>query len=117
MPTLRVTAPLVLVRDERGRTVHVYENGVIEAPDADHAAYLLSQGMAVLADGTRHMPVAPHPGEPDGAEASDGDPDAGFPRPPHVAAKERWVDYAVAQGFSEAEATAMTKAQLISTLS
>jgi hypothetical protein len=117
MTALRVTAPLVLVRGEQGRIYHCYENTVIDVADADHAAYLLEQGMVVSVDGTRPTPARPQPREPEGAEVNDGDPVVDRPRPPHVAAKELWIDYAVAQGFDAAEAAAMTKAQLIAALS
>ena len=117
MTSLRVIAPLVLVRDEQGRVHHCYENTVIDAVDADHAAYLLAQGMVVAADDTRPNPVVADRVEPERAEVGGGDPAVDHPRPPHVAAKERWVGYAVSQGFDAAEAEAMTKAQLIAALS
>lgn len=117
MPSLRVIAPLVLARDERGRIHHWYENTVVDVADASHAAYLLEQGMVVHADGTRPIPVVSHPESPEVAEVNGGDPVVDRPRPPHVAAKERWIDYAVSQGFDGAEASAMTKAQLIAALS
>lgn len=117
MTALRVIAPLVLVRDERGRIHHCYENTVVDVLDADHAAYLLEQGMVVHADGTRTNPVVSQPEAPEVAEVNDGDPVVDRPRPPHVAAKERWIDYAVSQGFDAAEAESMTKAQLIAALS
>jgi hypothetical protein len=116
MTALRVIAPLVLVRDEQGRIHHCYENAVIDAIDADHADYLLAQGMVVAVDDTRQPPVAADRGEPDQVEVGGGDPAVDRPRPPHVAAKERWIDYAVTQGFSADEASAMTKAQLIAAL-
>lgn len=118
MPSLRVIAPLVLVRDEQGRIHHCYENTVIDVADADHAAYLIEQGMVVHADGTRTINPAPQPNwAPEAAEVNGGDPVVDRPRPPHVAAKERWIDYAVLQGFDAAEAASMTKAQLIAALS
>lgn len=117
MPSLRVIAPLVLVRDERGRIHHCYENTVVDVLDANHAAYLLELGMVVHADGARPVPVVSHPEAPEVAEVNDGDPVVDHPRPPHVAAKDRWIDYAVSQGFDRAEASAMTKAQLIAALS
>lgn len=119
MTALRVTAPLVLVRDERGCTNHCYENAVVDVLDADHAAYLLMQGMAVPADGTRPTPATPHHGDAGrcGAKVNGGDPAVDLPRPPHVAPKDAWIEYAVAQGFDVQEASAMTKAQLVAALS
>jgi hypothetical protein len=117
MPSLRVIAPLVLVRGEQGRIHHCYENAVIDVIDADHATYLLEQGMVVAVDGTRQTPVTADRGEPDQVEVGGGDPAVDHPRPPHVAAKERWIDYAVSQGFDASEAAEMTKAQLIAALS
>jgi hypothetical protein len=112
-----VIAPLVLVRDEQGRIHHCYEHAVIDAIDADHATYLLEQDMVVAVDGTRQTPVTADRGEPDQVEVGGGDPAVDHPRPPHVAAKERWIDYAVSQGFDASEAAEMTKAQLIAALS
>lgn len=109
----RVLAPLVLVRDEAGRTHHMYEGAVVDFIDADHATYLCDNGM--LAGDT------PSVGADDGgkvvAEVNDGDPGVDLPRPPHVAAKARWVDFAVDQGFAREEAESMTKEKLISALS
>lgn len=114
----RVLAPLVLVRDEEGRTHHCYEGAVVDI-DADHAEYLLASGM-VEAEGTPSpVPVGLVDARSDGGEEVEtSDPGIDLPpRPPHVAAKARWIDYAVATGMDRVEAESMTKERLISTLS
>jgi hypothetical protein len=108
MPAYRVSAPLVLVRDEEGRTHHCYEGSVVDVVDAAHAHYLLGSGMVRSVE-------APEPHAVD-ARTAVSDPDERAARPPHVAAKALWVDYAVLQGFDRAEAESMTKEQLVSTL-
>ncbi len=120
----RVVAPLVLVRDELGRTHHLYEGAVVDVSDTDHASYLVREGMVVA---ERPVPMAAVESQPaigseptdDGVdvESGDGDPDAALPsRPPHIAAKARWVDFAVSQGFDRDEAESMSKQALIATL-
>lgn len=111
---LRVLAPLVLARDEKGRTHHLYEGAVVDFIDASHAAYLLKNGMVAASGSGQPSPVVA--GDEVVAAVSDGDPDADLPRPPHIAAKARWVDYAVSQGFSRDEAESMTKEKLIATV-
>lgn len=111
MPVYRVTAPLVLVRDEQGRVKHCYEGAVIDVVDADHAAYLLTQGM-VAVESVEVPVVVPHGGVVD-VDAGSGDPAVEGSRPPHIAAKARWVEYAVSCGFDRDEAEAMTKQALI----
>lgn len=117
----RVVAPLVLVRDERGRTHHCYEGAVVDVVDADHAAYLVAQGMLAVEG---HSAAAPaddrsEVGGGSGDPVEVGDPDSGepVPRPPHVAAKAKWVDFAVSQGFSRDDAESMSKQALIAALS
>lgn len=112
----RVTAPLVLVRDEDGKTHHLYEGTVVDFIDAGHAAYLLEQGM-LAADGTSSGAASSAEARTVDAEVNDSDPDVDSPRPPHVAAKAKWVDYAVDQGFDRDEAEAMSKEKLIAALS
>lgn len=106
MPAYRVSAPLVLVRDEEGRTHHCYEGSVVDVVDAAHAHYLLGSGMVRSVEAPDHVVDA---------RTNVSDPD-GAARPPHVAAKALWIDYAVMQGFDRAEAESMTKDQLVTTL-
>lgn len=118
----RVIAPLVLVRDELGRTHHLYEGAVVDVMDTDHAAYLLAEGMMAVDGPTADVAVpAVSPSADDDldvdVESSDGDPDAALPsRPPHVAPKASWVDFAVASGFDRTEAESMSKQALIASL-
>lgn len=112
----RVNAPLVLVRDEAGKTHHCYFGSVVDFVDADHAAYLLETGMLV-ADDTPSGAAKSVPVRAEDAGVNDSDPVVDLPRPPHVAAKALWIDYAVSQGFGRDEAEAMTKENLIATLS
>lgn len=112
----RVLAPLVLVRDEKGKTHHCYEGAVVDFIDAGHVAYLLENGM-LAADGTPSGAASGAQARTEDAEIDSGDPVVNLPRPPHVAAKAKWVDYAVSQGFSRDEAESMTKENLIATFS
>lgn len=107
MTALTVTAPLVLVRDERGRTLHAYRGAVVDVVDADHARYLIAEGMASAVE-----PVERVVGHADTAV----EVGVGVSRPPHVAPKARWVDFAVEHGFDRVEAESMSKAALISAL-
>jgi hypothetical protein len=110
MPAYRVSAPLVLVRDEEGRTHHCYEGSVVDVVDSGHAYYLLKSGMVSDVN-------APEPSHAVDTHTTVSDPDQRVARPPHVAAKAVWVDYAVVQGFDRVEAESMTKEQLVTTLS
>lgn len=112
--TYVVTAPLVVVFDPDGRAHHCYEGSTVEIGDANHAAYLLAEGLIVVAGQRSGKPTD------DGAvgdTATDPNHDEpGSDKPPFVAAKAKWIDYAVSQGFARDEAEAMTKDQLISAL-
>lgn len=117
----RVIAPLVLVRDELGRTHHLYEGAVVDVMDTGHAAYMLAEGMLVVDGPTADVAVLAANSVGDeldvDAESSDGDPDAALPsRPPHVAPKASWVDFAVASGLDRTEAESMSKQALIALL-
>lgn len=116
----RVVAPLVLVRDELGRTHHAYEGSVVDI-NVNHATYLLAEGMVVASDeDSPNVSADPVVDVDDGAEVGAGDPGADLPssvsKPQHVAPKARWVDYAVSQGFNRDEAESMSKAALIESL-
>lgn len=108
MSAYRVIAPLVLVRDEQGRIHHRYYGALVDSIDADHATYLLNNGMVVATALTTRVEAQ--------VEVDSGDPEIDLHRPAHVAPKARWVDYAVAHGFGRDEAEAMTKEQLIAAL-
>jgi len=91
--TYTVLAPLVLVRDEAGKTHHHYAGAVIDWIEPSHAAYLVAEGFV------------------SGGPAGGGDPVPG--RPAHVAPKADWVAFAVSQGLDRAEAEGMSKQALI----
>lgn len=115
MTAVRVLAPVVLVRDEQGRTHHRYNGAVVDVVDADHAAYLLSEGMVAVVEHPQRE-LSADDGAAAGLVTDDGDQMVG--RPPHVAAKARWVDYAVdTLGVDRADAEAMTKMALIAACS
>lgn len=94
----QVVAPLVIAKDQAGRLHHVYEGGVIPWLSKEQAEHFLSEGLVVkVAD----------------AAASANDGYGGPEKPKQVAPKADWVDFAVANGLTEDEAEAMTKAELI----
>lgn len=99
--TYQVLAPLVLVRDEEGKTHHCYNGQTVDFIEPGHAAYLVQEGLVAVVPG---------------AAISGGDPAADSPRPAHVAPKSDWVDYAVSNGFDRDEAESMSKQALISSL-
>jgi hypothetical protein len=94
---LTVTAPLVIVKDDAGHDLYLYENAPVPAnADAGDVKRLKAEGM--LGDAEQTAP---------GGEA-DGPPAKSAP-------KSDWVDYAVAQGADPDEADGSTKDQLIDT--
>ncbi|MDV6979651.1 hypothetical protein [Mycobacterium intracellulare] len=94
----KVVAPLVLAKDREGKTHHRYAEEVIEWLPPDQAAHFLDTGLVVKVGGAAES-----------ANGGDGGPD----KPKQVAPKADWVDFAVANGLTEDEAEAMTKAELI----
>lgn len=92
---LKVTAPLVVVKDVAGVDHYFYRGQVITASvDQDRLAALAEQGLVA------------------GAAAAEVD------GPPAKSAKKAdWVAYAVSQGVSEAEAKSSSKEDLIDALS
>jgi hypothetical protein len=76
----------------------------VDVVDNGHADYLLGAGMVTNAD--VKAPAPPHAVD---THTPVSDPDDSVPRPPHVAAKALWVDYAVMHGLDRAEAELMTK--------
>lgn len=99
--TYVVTAPLVVALGPDGRVHHCYTGSQVEFGDESHAEYLLSEGLIQRSGKPTGDDVA-------APESSD--------KPPFVASKAKWVEYAVAQGFSESDAESMTKSQLIAAL-
>ncbi|KZM70762.1 hypothetical protein [Nocardia terpenica] len=103
----RVTAPLVLAHDEADRTHHHYYGAVISWLSPLERAHLLGQEQVEEIE----EPVPPGVVPP--APATPAAPAAEAVRPPQVAPKDVWVDYAVAaHGLDRAAAEAMTKEAL-----
>ncbi len=86
-----VTAPLVLAKDQDGKTHHRYQDAVIDWLSDEQAQHLLAEGMVEKVAGRK--------------------PKAELP-PKQVAAKGEWVDYAVSKGADRDEAEALTKQEL-----
>lgn len=113
MSRYRVTAPLVLAQDHDKRVHHRYEGQLIPWLPDEQRDHLLAEGMIELVD----EPVPPgvvSPADAQAEEAPEADSAEKPDRPNQVSTKEVWVDYAVrALGIDQAEAEAMTKADLI----
>lgn len=133
------TAPLVVVPDVAGDLRYYYAGAVIDELHEHDYERLIDDGMIVDTG-----PVVVEATEPDIAPDTvpDGDSGAGtaeqsdqaaetvaavqqsdqaeavveVERPKQTALKETWVEYAVARGMTEADAEAMTRAELIQRL-
>lgn len=112
----KVTAPLVLARDQGGKVRYHYYDSVIPWLSDEHAAHLLD--LELVAEVPESEVVDPEVVVSD-AELAAGDPntDPGpvvGEMPNRVAPKSDWVAYAViAHDVSEEEADGLTKAELI----
>lgn len=102
--TYLVTAPLVVITGPDGKVHHHYKGARIEIGASGHAAYLVDEGFVVKVD---HPPALVAPVAEEAAVVE---------KPLHVAAKAKWIDYAVSQGVSREQAEAMTKEQLVASL-
>jgi hypothetical protein len=116
-----VTAPLVIAKDQAGKLHHVYEGGVIPWLSDDQAEHFVSTGLVKKVGGDVGPVVAElgsptPPPDPENPGAVKTTPEPGVTKPPQVATKDTWVEYAVARGFDRAEAEDMTKAELIEAL-
>ncbi|WP_433592312.1 hypothetical protein [Nocardia sp. CA-145437] len=122
--SVRVTAPLVVAPDAAGLLRYRYRGAVlgVDDIDAEAAARLLDDGLIepvdtglVLVDdedpGDDEQPVDGDQG--DGEGQADEQPAAVPARPLKAAPKDAWVAYAVSRGMTEAEADAMTRAELV----
>jgi hypothetical protein len=98
--TYRVTAPLVLAKDQDGHTHHRYEDAVIDWLSDEQAKHLLAEGLVEKISG-RSVPKAEQP-----PEDADGPPKQAAP-------KADWVDYAVSKGADVDEAEVLTKQELV----
>lgn len=127
MSRYRVTAPLVIAHDQDRRANHHYAGAVIPWLSDGQRRHLLGLGMVEeIADATPPGVVGPNDeGDddpvitqqsaeqpPENLESNSGqtDPPA---RPPQIANKEVWVNWAVeAKGLSREQAEAMTLVDL-----
>lgn len=90
----KVTAPLVLAKDQDGHTHHRYEGAVIHWLNDEQAEHLVAEGMVEEVDG--------------GEDVEEAGP------PAKSAPKQDWVDYAVdVHGADADEAGELTKQELI----
>ncbi|NEW27251.1 hypothetical protein [Nocardia cyriacigeorgica] len=115
-----VTAPLVVVPDAAGNLRYFYRGAVIDELSERDYDRLIGDGMIVDAAAAVVGPAVEAEGG--AAEGGVGEPPespSGEPvpeRPKQAAPKEAWVDYAVLNGMTAADAEAMTKPELIAKL-
>lgn len=102
----RVTAPLVVAKDQNGLGRHYYHGAVLHYLNDVQRKHFLSKGL--VQEIVEAKPVAP----PTPAVES---PNSAS-KPPKAASHEAWVEYAKSQGFSEAEAKGKSKQELIEAL-
>ncbi len=100
----KVTAPLVLVRDQQGAFSYHYNEGLLpEYVSREQLQQFLDAGLV----------------EKTGADPrqATGEQDAPLTvqvkKPAQVAPKEAWVEYAVSRGATPAEAELLTKQELV----
>lgn len=101
----RVTAPLVLAKDQSGLIHHVYQGAVIPWLSDEQEKHFLDSGL-VEKVGAKEGPVLAEL-VTDEPVAEDGD------KPLRTASKAAWVDYAVTKGVDREEAEAASKQDLI----
>lgn len=104
-----VTGPLAVIRDDAGKLRYYYQGTQLPAdlPEGE-VARLVDRGLVV------ETPEDLEEYEDLDSETPDGEDDAAEgSAPPKAAAKDAWVDYAVASGADRAEAEGLTKVELI----
>lgn len=95
----KVTAPLVIVKDEKGSMHHIYEGGLLpENADADHVKQLLADKMVAKAKAD----------EPPAEPKADGAPKGN-------ASREEWAKFAEGRGAPESETQAVDAGGLTQT--
>jgi len=110
----KVTAPLVVVKDQAGRLRHTYFGAIVPWLNDEQRDHFLRLGLVEkiepAAAETVPAPVA------EGTAAAEGTVPASA-KPVKVAPKEAWVDYGVANGHDRAELEALNKPDLVDLLS
>jgi len=112
-------APLSLVRTVDSGMEYVYAGKPVpRSADPADVRRLLDEGFlvevaSVEAAAEVEVEQPDDPGLVNAEQPDTGDGDEAAPRPPRAAAKEVWVDYAVAQGVDRAAAEALTKQELV----
>jgi histidinol phosphatase-like enzyme len=102
----RVTAPLVVAKDQNGQGRHYYHGAILHYLNDVQRKHFLSKGL--VQEIVEHKPEAPV------AEVAHAATVTG--KPAKAGTHEAWVSYAVSQGLSEAEAKSKSKQELIDAL-
>ncbi|APE09709.1 hypothetical protein [Rhodococcus sp. 2G] len=115
--TVYAAAALVVAKNQAGHVGYYYEGSVIPYLSAQDKKRLLDDGLVVEVDDAELL-VAAGVEDPEVATSQAGgtETDGVVARPKQAADKEDWVAYAVFRGMAEDEARALTKPQLIASL-
>ncbi|QOV97611.1 hypothetical protein [Rhodococcus pyridinivorans] len=115
--TIYAAAALVVAKDKTGQVRYYYEGSVIPYISAEDKKRLLAEGLVVEVDDTELLvDTAAEDPETGGPVTAGIETDGVVARPKQAADKEDWVAYAVYRGMDESEARALTKPQLIASL-
>jgi hypothetical protein len=96
----RVTAALVVAKDQTGRNHHVYHGAFIPWLNDEQRAHFLRHKLVEEVTGTEAKEIAPE----------------AVTKPAKTAPEAKWVDYGVALGHSRAELEALSKQDLVELL-
>lgn len=112
-----VTGALAVVTDSAGKLRYLYQGSPVPDDIADvEVSRLVESGLVTQDPEIRLMepdePTGPL-GPSDPVDVAGGDDERDVARPPQVAPKADWVDYAVSRGASRNDAEVATKAELI----
>ncbi len=100
----KVTAPLVLVRDQQGGVTYHYNEALLPSDvGGEQLQQLLDAGMVEKTGSDPRQTT----------DEQDAPPTVQVKKPAQVAPKEAWVEYAVSRGATPAEAELLTKQELI----
>jgi hypothetical protein len=100
----KVTAPLVVVRDQNGRNHHTYRGGYVPFLDDEQRPHFLRHGLVEEIEGP--MPVESVPTAPPPVDAL-------IEKPKKTAPKGDWVSFGISKGNAPGELEAMSKEELI----